>query len=400
MNARDRIVIIGGGPGGLATARAYRESGGRGRVTILTAENFPPYRRPPLTKEYLRGEVNRAALPMQGARWYEENAVELRLATPALSLDPRRGVVETESGEVPYEACVLATGSEPMRLPVPGGELPESLVMRTLEDSERLRQRVFPGGHAVVVGSGFIGCEAAASLSTLGVRVTLVSQEDSPQEARLGPEVARRIRGWLEGFGVDLRLGANVEGIGRKSGGFEVAIEGGETVETGTVLLGTGIRPRLRIAEEAGLEIEGGGVVTDSSMRTSVPNVLAVGDIAYAMNESAGSRQKVEHWGDALNHGGVAGAVLAGKESRWSMAPGFWSTMVDKSLKYWSWSNGWDEARFVDHVENGDAPEGAGESFTVWYGREGICVGVLSHNHDEDYGEGRMLVERGAPLPR
>lgn len=400
MNERDRIVIVGGGPGGLAAAQAYREAGGRGRVTILTAEEFPPYQRPPLTKEYLRGEVERDALPIQGAGWYEENDVKLRLATPVLSLDKDRGVVETDGGEIPYDYCVLATGSEPLRIPVPGGDLPGVLVMRTLRDSEKLKKSVSSGGHAVVVGSGFIGCEAAASLSMLGVRVTLVSQEESPQEARLGPDVARRIRRWLEGFGVDLRLGKNVEGIEQKRGGFEVGIEGEDAVETETVLFGTGIEPRTRLAEEAGLAMEGGGVVTDASMRTGDPNVFAVGDIAYALNESAGTRQKVEHWGDALNHGGVAGAVLAGGEARWSMAPGFWSTMADKSLKYWSWSNGWDEARFVDHVENGDVPEDAGESFTVWYGKEGICVGVLSHNYDEDYDEGRGLIERGAPLPR
>ena len=400
MNETDHIVIIGGGPGGLAAARAYRESGGRASVTILTAEDFPPYNRPPLTKEYLRGEAGRDSLPMQGASWYGENGVGLRLSTTALSLDTERGVVRTEGGEVSYDACILATGSEPLRIPIPGGDLPGVLVMRTLKDSEKLRDSVAPGGHAVVVGSGFIGCEAAASLSRLGVRVTLVSQEDSPQGARLGPDVARRIRGWLEGFGVDLRLGANVEGIERKNGGFEVGIEGEGTVETGTVLFGTGIRSRTGLAEEAGLEIDGGGVVTDSAMRTSVPNVFAVGDVAYAMNDSAGTRQKVEHWGDALNHGSVAGAVLAGGEARWTMAPGFWSTMADKSLKYWSWSNGWDEIRFVDHVREGDAPEGVDESFTAWYGKEGLCVGVLTHHHDEDYDEGRGLIERGAPLPR
>ena len=400
MNQNDRIVIIGGGPGGLSAARAYRETGGRGNVTILTAEPYTPYRRPPLTKEYLRGEVDRDELPMQDARWFEENGVELRTLTRALTLRPDRGVVETETGEVPYDACVLATGSEPIRIPVPGGDDPEVLVMRTIENSERLRGRVGAGSRALVVGSGFIGCEAAVSLSLRGAQVTLVSQDAVPQEQRLGSDVGERMKGWLESYGVDLKyLGTDVEGIERENGGFRVTVGGGESISTETVLFGTGVSPRTQLAEEAGLEIEGGGVVTDSSMRTSGPGILAVGDIAFAMNESAGGRQKVEHWGDALEHGRIAGTVLAGGEAAWSMAPGFWSTMGEKTLKYWSWSGGWDEARFVDHVERGEAGE-ASESFTVWYGRDGVCVGVLAHNCDKDYEEGRELVEGGAPLPR
>jgi NADPH-dependent 2,4-dienoyl-CoA reductase/sulfur reductase-like enzyme len=400
MRPDDRIVIIGGGPGGLSAARAYRETGGRGEVTILTTEPYPPYRRPPLTKEYLRGEVERDELPMQDVHWFDENDVKLRTLTRALTLDRDRGVVETETDELPYDACVLATGSEPVRIPIPGGEDPEVLVMRTIDNSERLRGRTGEGSRALVVGSGFIGCEAAVSLSLLGTQVSLISQESVPQEQRLGPEVGERVKGWLESYGVDLRyLGTEVEGIERENGGFRVTVEGGESISTGTVLFGTGVSPRMQLAEEAKLEIEEGGVVTDSSMRTSGSDIFAVGDIAFAMNESAGERQKVEHWGEALEHGRIAGTVLAGGEASWSMAPGFWSTMGEKTLKYWSWSGGWDEAHFVDHVERGEAGE-ASESFTVWYGRNGVCVGVLAHNCDKDYEEGREIVEGGALLPR
>ncbi|CAA9427307.1 MAG: Ferredoxin reductase [uncultured Rubrobacteraceae bacterium] len=395
MNRNDRIVIVGGGPGGLSTARAYREAGGRGRVILLTAESYPPYRRPPLTKEYLRGEIERDELPMENPRWFEENNVELRLATAAREIDRDRQVVTTENGEeVPYDACVLATGSEPIRIPVPGADDPEILVMRTVENSERLKSRVGRGSRAVIVGSGFIGCEAAVSLSLRGADVTLVSMEEGPQKTRLGEDAARHITRWLEGYyGVDLHLGVRVEGIKRRDGGFELAVEGGENVSTETVLFGTGVRPRTGLAEAAGLEIERGGVVTNSSMRTSAPDIFAVGDIVFAMNEAAGSRQKVEHWGDALNHGWVAGTVLAGGEAAWREAPGFWSTMGDKTLKYWAWSEGWDEAKFVEK----DGTEG--EAFTVWYGKEGLTVGVLAHNADEDYEEGRGLIERGDPLP-
>lgn len=394
MNHDDRIVIIGGGPGGLSTARAYREAGGRGQVILLTAESYPPYRRPPLTKEYLRDEIERDELPMESPHWFEENNVELRLATAVREIDRDRQVVKTEDGEeVRYDACVLATGSEPIRIPVPGADDPEILVMRTIENSERLKARVGEGSRAVVVGSGFIGCEAAVSLSLRGAGVTLVSMEEGPQMERLGEDASERIRGWLEGYGVDLRLGVEVERIERKNGGFEVIVGGGENFFAETVLFGTGVKPRTEIAEAAGLEIERDGVVTDSSMRTSAPGIFAVGDIVFAMNEAAGSRQKVEHWGDALNHGRVAGTVLAGGEATWREAPGFWSTIGDKTLKYWAWSGGWDKARFVEKAGAG------GETFTVWYGKEGITVGVLAHNADEDYEEGRELIEQGAPLP-
>ena len=394
MNQNDRMVIVGGGPAGLSVARAYREMGGRGRLILFTAEPYPPYRRPPLTKEYLRGEITRDELPIESPRWYGENGVELRTTTLVAGLDRDRGVVETENGEeIPYDACILATGSEPIRLPIPGADDPEILVMRTIENSERLQSRASQGSRVVVVGSGFIGCEAAASLSLRGVEVTLVSQEEGPQRERLGEDASRRIQGWLEGYGVDLRMGTDVESIERRDEGFKVAVAGGASIFGRTVLLAAGVRPRTGLAENAGLEMGNDGVVTDSSMRTSVPGILAVGDIAFAMNEAAGICQKVEHWGDALNHGRVAGTVLAGGEAAWSEAPGFWSTMGDKTLKYWAWSGGWDEANFVER----DGSEG--EAFAVWYGREGVTVGVLAHNADEEYEKGRELIERGALLP-
>ena len=388
MTENDRIIIVGGGPAGLSTARAYRKSGGRGRVTILGAEDTPPYRRPPLTKEYLRGEISRDELPMQPPGWFEENQVELRLSTEVTSLNSDRKVVETNEEELPYDFCVLATGSEPMRLPAPGGDDPEIMVMRTLEDSNRLR-KVLGESRAIVVGSGFIGCEAAASLCMRGVEVAMISLENLPQEARLGEDVGSRIFAWLREHGVETHFGAPVEEIRRNDGGFTVSLESGGGVSGAAVLFGVGVRSRTGLAKAAGLDVECGGIVTDSSMRTSAPGVFAVGDISFAYNEAAGRRLHVEHWGESMNHGRTAGAVIAGGEAAWDVAPGFWSTIGDRTLKYVAWGDGWDEARLVDH----------GGAFTVRYGLEGVCVGVLTHGRDEDYEEGRKLVETGARLP-
>lgn len=396
MTEPDRIVIVGGGPAGLSAARAYRDSGGTGHITLLAAEQHPPYRRPPLTKEYLRGEIERDELPIQPATWYMQSGVEFRPATPASTLDVDRGVVGVENGdEIPYDACVFATGSEPVRPPIPGADDPEILTMRTVEDSTRLISLAEEGTGAIIVGSGFIGCEAAASLAMRGVEVTVVSMDHLPQGALLGEETGERIRRWLEGHGVKLRLGAEVEEFRRNGDGFEVALAGGETLSTRTVLLGTGVRPRTGLAEAAGLSVESGGILTDSSMRTEAPGVYAAGDISYAYNASADRRLHVEHWGEALNMGSVAGAVMAGKQEQWSTSPGFWSTIGPRTIKYTAWGDGFDEARLVEHGE-GEASE---ESFTVWYGLDGVCVGVLTHNYDRDYEEGRKLVEAGAPLP-
>ena len=390
MNEAGKLVIIGGGPAGLAAARSYRAEGGSGQVEILTTEDFPPYRRPPLTKEYLRGEIPRQDLPMEEPDWYEKNDVRLRLSTPVRAVDVERRIVETGTGEVGYDALVLATGSEPFRLPVPGGNDPEIMVIRTVQDSTRVQQSIVAGGRATVVGSGFIGCEAAASLAMRSAEVTLVSMENLPQEQRLGEDVGNQILSWLESYGVELRLGVSVEEIERSASDFSVTLGGGKRVTSGALLFGTGVRPRTRLAKDAGIEMEAGGIVVDSSMRTSAPGIFAVGDIAYAMNTVAGRRLRVEHWGDALIQGQVAGKTIAGGESSWDSVPGFWSTIGDKRIKYAAWGDGWDESRFVDHDEG---------AFTIWYGKEDRCVGVLTHLADEDYEAGRGLIETGSPLP-
>jgi 3-phenylpropionate/trans-cinnamate dioxygenase ferredoxin reductase component len=380
------IVIVGAGPAGLATARSYRESGGTAPVTILGREPWPPYRRPPLTKEFLRGEMLAEKLPLERNGWYAEHDVELRLGCEVGAIDPRAGTVKTGKETMPAEAIVLATGSEPVRPEIPGIEHARVLSVRELPDSEQIAERVKPGTHALVIGSGFIGCEIAASLARIGAQITLIAQEDAPQQRRLGLAAALRIDRWLRELGVELVTGAEVRAI---EDGRAALLYDGRRFEAEWVLLGTGAMPCGALAEDAGAPAEDGAVLVDAQMRGS-GRLFAVGDVAFAHNTSAGRRLRVEHWGDALAHGETAGKALAGQSAAWAEVPGFWSTIGEHTLKLAAWGDGYDSSELVSHAEG---------AFTVWYSLAGVLVGVLTHDRDRDYERGRELIRRGAPAP-
>ena len=389
MSTERGVVIVGGGPGGLATARAFREAGGAGPVTIVAAERHAPYERPPLTKDFLRGEAAEHDLPIEDELWFARNKVDLRTGARATALDPGgRRVVLDDGGHLDYEHCVLATGSEPQRLPVPGADDPGVLTMRSIEDARALQGH---GRRVVVVGSGFVGCEAAASLAARGAAVTVVTAEALPQTERLGPEAGGRIATWMEDAGVELMTGTELSRIEPDGPTWRVQAGDHAELHADTVLMAVGVAPRLELARDAGLRLDGGAVAAGADMRTSDPAVLAVGDVAFAHNAAAGRPLRVEHWGEALTHGAVAGAVLAGQDRRWDNAPGFWSSIADRTLKYVAWGDGYATVR----LDAGDD-----DGFTAWYGDEdGTCVGVLCHRRDDDYERGRELVESGAPAP-
>ena len=385
MRPEQRIVIVGGGPAALSTARSYREAGGDAQVDMVCAEPHLPYNRPPLTKELLRGEVEPADLPLEDEAWFVAHAVTLRRGRSAVALDREARCVHLEGGqELPYDACVLATGSAPQRPPVNGAQDPDLHTVRTVDDALRLRGMARPGTQAVVVGAGFIACEAAASLVRRDVEVVLVAPEERPQADRLGEQAGELITTLLCQAGVDVRLGAELQRIEPQ---WRVSLADGETLSADFVVLGTGVAPRTRLATDASLDVEDGAVLVDASMRSSDPAVLADGDNAAAQHARAGRRLRVEHWGDALAHGEVAGRTLAGEDVAWTTAPGFWTTIGDHTLKYSAWGDGFDEAR----VE----AEGH-EHLVVRYLRAGEEVGVLALGDDEAYEAARRRLERGA----
>jgi 3-phenylpropionate/trans-cinnamate dioxygenase ferredoxin reductase subunit len=387
MSDEFELMVLGGGPAGLSTARSYRAAGGAGAVAVVTDEHRMPYSRPPLTKSLLRGESSEDELPIEPEAWLQEHAVRL-LSGRATILDADQHTVSLSGGrELHYGSCVLATGAEPTRLPVPGADHPAVRVVRTLDHVRELTARLADGDPVVVIGSGFIGCEIAASLRRRGQGVTLISDEQEPNAARLDLEAARRIHGWLEQEGVDVSLGAEVDEIAALDGALEVRA-GPARANGKVVVMAAGVAPRGELGAAAGLELAGGAVPVDASMRTERAGLYAAGDVAFAHNASAGRRLRVEHWGDALGQGEIAGRTVAGQDTQWDAVPGFWSTIGDHTLKYAAWGDGFEDSRLEQH-SNG--------AFTAWYGREGRIVGVLAHEADEDYERGRSLIAEGAP---
>jgi NADPH-dependent 2,4-dienoyl-CoA reductase/sulfur reductase-like enzyme len=384
----ERIVIVGGGPAGHAAAGAYREAGGTGMVTILAREPDPPYERPPLTKDFLRGESGREELPLADAAWYAEHAIELRTTAAVASLDLGAGEAHTARGDIfPFDRLLLATGADPTVPPVPGADGPAVQTVRRIGDSERLGE-LGRGDAALVVGSGFIGCEAAASLALRGVEVTMATLEPAPQVQRLGEEVAAEIAGWLESLGVEILGEAELAEI-RPAGdrAARARFADGEERVADRVLLALGVERNDDLAAAVGIAVDD-GVQVGPTMESADPRLFAAGDVAFAFNSAAGRRLRVEHWGEALNMGEVAGKTLAGEEARWDVAPGFWSGIGAHTLKYVGWGDGWEESRF----EPGE--EGA---FACWYGRDGELVGVVTHLDDAAYERGRELIEERAP---
>jgi 3-phenylpropionate/trans-cinnamate dioxygenase ferredoxin reductase component len=379
----ERLVVVGGGPAALEAVRAYREGGAGGDVVLVSADEYLPYNRPPLSKDFLRGESEEDALPLEDGGFYRHHDIEVRLRTRAQALDTGRRVVTLGDGEtLGYRWCILACGASPKPLPVPGAEGSGVRYLRSRHQARELREAASAARSAVVIGSGFIGCEAAASLARRGLAVTLVSMEDGPQVARLGEAASGVLRAWLEDDGVSLRLGVEVEAIERG----RVRLAGQTSAEGDLLLVAGGVEPQVGIAAGAGLAVEAGRVQVDAHMRSSVAGVLAAGDVAFAFNAAAGRHLAVEHWGEALAMGRVAGQTAAGLEASWAEVPGFWSTIGDRTLKYAAWGDGFDDASLVDH---------GGGAFTVWYSQEGVTVGVLTHDADHDYERGRRLIEQG-----
>jgi 3-phenylpropionate/trans-cinnamate dioxygenase ferredoxin reductase component len=341
-DAPDAVVIVGGGLAGAKTAEALREQGYAGSVTILAAEDELPYERPPLSKGYLMGKDEFEKAVVHPQEWYAEHDVDLRLGTRATAIDRAAHEVELDDGSrLPYGALVLATGSEPRTLDVPGAE---PLTLRTRADSDRVKATFGEGKRLLIVGGGWIGLEVAAAAREAGTDVTLVEGAEQPLLAVLGPELGKVFADLHREHGVDLRLGStDLSGI-----------------DADAVLVGIGVRPRTELAEAAGLDVDN-GVLVDASLRTSDPDIYAVGDIANHDHPVLGHRVRVEHWATALNQPATAAAAILGGSAAYDRLPYFFSDQYDLGMEYVGHATREDTARVVTR---GDV---AGREFVAFW---------------------------------
>lgn len=370
------LIVIGSGPAGISAAEAYRSRRADSPVRVFTADTHPPYQRPPLSKDFLRGDTDDVGMTIS-------QPFEMTLDTAVQRIDARERVVTAGGKDYEYGALVFACGASPTPLPVPGGE--RAFLLRSLHDAQRLRDAAGSAQTAVVIGAGFIGCEAAASLAVRGLSVTLVAPQTAPQQKRLGDDAGQHLRRLVESTGVRFAGNARVTAVGAGT----VELDDGTSLQADLVIAATGVTPNAALAESAGITLTDGRIPTGADMSTALDGCYAAGDVAFAVNSDAGRPLAVEHWQDAVNQGEAAGASAAGDQAKWSGVPGFWTTIGDTDVKYHSWGDGYQRSRLIERADG----------FTVWYESGGATVGVLTCNADDDYEQGEELITAGTPPP-
>ena len=330
----DTIVVVGGGLAAGKLVTEYRAAGGEASVTVVASEPDPPYHRPPLTKGFLRGEVEREGTYVRPAEEYEDEVVELRLGARAERIDPDAHVVVLEGGEeIPYTRLVLATGARPRPLPLPGADLVGVHTYRTLADADAVRTAAEEAHAAIVVGGSFIGAESAASLRLRGLDVTLIEMGPQLMPQLRAPELSAQLADLYRDEGVEVLLGtelAELTGNGKLLTGAKT--KDGSTIEGYLAIVGIGVVPNVELANDAGAEVDD-GIVVDERFRTSLSDVYAVGDVARYPDPTSGRLRRIEHWSNANAQGGHLGRQLAGARAAYDELPVFFTQLFDKKFQ-------------------------------------------------------------------
>ena len=369
MTSEQTHVIVGASLAGAKAAETLRTEGFHGRIVLIGAEHERPYERPPLSKDYLRGEAGRDKVYVHDEGFYEEQDIDLRLGRTATRLDTSNRELELDDGErLRYDRLLLTTGAEPRRLNIPGAHLDGVLYLRSVGDSDALRERLNRGGAVVVVGAGWIGAEVAASARQRGLDVTVIEPASVPLERVLGAELGAFYRDVHTDHGVEMALRTGVEAFDGETAVERVRTSDGRALGCDFVVVGVGVEPRIQLAVQAGLAVDN-GIVVDERLQTSAPGVFAAGDVANSHHRFYGERIRVEHWANALNQGPAAARSMLGQSAAYERLPYFFSDQYDVGMEYSGFARSWDRVVF-----RGD-PAGR-EFIAFWLVQDRVVAGM------------------------
>jgi NADPH-dependent 2,4-dienoyl-CoA reductase/sulfur reductase-like enzyme/nitrite reductase/ring-hydroxylating ferredoxin subunit len=385
VEAPGKIVIVGGGAAGLAAAEMLRRQQYRGGIVMLSNDAAPPVDRPNLSKDYLAGSAPEDWLPLRPQDFYATAAIDLKLNTEVASIDTKaRHVVLAGGATVAYDRLLLATGAEPVRLSFPGSDQPHVHVLRSLADSRAIIELAKGARRAIVIGASFIGLEAAAALRAREIEVHVVGLEARPMERVLGPAMGNFVRALHEQHGVIFHLGDTVTALDGK----RATLKSGGVVEADLVIVGVGVRPRLALAEQAGLALDR-GVTVNATLETSAAGIYAAGDIARWPDPYSKRNIRVEHWVVAERQGQTAACNMLGRRETFDAVPFFWSQHYDVPINYVGHAEEWDEI-----TVDGDI---AAKDCLLRYKNKGRVLAVASISRDLDSLKAELEMERATP---
>jgi 3-phenylpropionate/trans-cinnamate dioxygenase ferredoxin reductase component len=370
------IVIVGASLAGGTAAATLRQAGFDGDVMLIGAEPQPPYERPPLSKQYLRGETPFEKALVRPGSFYEQNRIETRFGIRATRVDPLERLVELDIGRpVRYGKLLIATGVRNRRAPIPGLDLPGVFALRSVSDADALRSEIAPGRKAVVIGMGFIGCEVAASLRQKGVAVVSIDPSPTPLFRVLGEKVGQIMTSIHRDHGVDTvfeDVATRFEGAGRID---RVITKGGRRIECDFAVVGVGVEPAIDVIADSGVETEN-GILVDEYCRTTVDGIYAAGDVANHYHPVFGRRMRVEHWQNAMQQGAAAARSMLGTGQPYDAIHWFWSDQYDVNLQYAGFHHGWDRI-----VTRGSFDS---RNFLAFYLNQGRLDAVVALNRGKD----------------
>jgi len=385
------FLLVGGGMASAHCAAELRKRGAEGSILLAGREPEPPYERPPLSKEYMRGEASREDAHVNPRGWYEENGVELLTGVNVMSLDPAARTAKLQGGEeVGFSKALLATGAMVNILRVEGAENEGIHYLRAFGNSDAIRADAEAAEHVVLIGGSYIGTEVAASLTAKGVKCTIVMMEDVALSRVFGEDAGRWFQERLESHGVTVHAGEELEAFEGDGRVKAVLTKNGLAIECDTVVVGAGVRPDAMLAQRAGLEVDD-GIVCDSKLATSAEGIYAAGDCCSYDSVVHGRRIRVEHWDVAMQQGMHAAGNMLGEESDYEVVPYFFSDLADwASLEYVGPAAEWDEELWRGDRDSGE--------FSVWYLNDGKVAGALSVGRSEDLAEARRLLADGVDV--